>query len=131
MNSALAGDYEQQCEVRNLAATVAGLIMWLTQSKTDEEDWQAIGHANNTVTLVTQNAAKGLEWQVLIAVDLENEARGRLWGLSVITRVDDYYVDELLVGRSFQFWPYPFGKHAEGINIKDRIEKSDMGVKAS
>ena len=127
---ALASDYEQQCEVRNLAATVAGLIMWLTQLQVEKEDWQAIGHDDNTVTLITHHGAKGLEWPVVVAVDLEKEVRTRLWGLSVTPRVDDFDVNAPLAGRSLQFWPYPFGKQASGIDLKDRIEKSDVGLKA-
>jgi ATP-dependent helicase/nuclease subunit A len=127
---ALAGDYEQQCEVRNLAATVPGLVMWLNQLQADEEDWQAVGHDDVTVTLVTHHGAKGLEWPVVIAVDLETAVRTRLWGLAVLPRADTFDVNEPLAGRSLRFWPYPFGKQASGIAVKDRIEDSDVGLEA-
>ena len=126
----LATDYEQLCDVRNLAATVPGLVMWLHQLQADEEDWQAVGKDDDTVTLVTHHGAKGLEWPVVVAVDLENAVRSRLWGLAVLPRSEGFNVSEPLAGRTLRFWPYPFGKQSSGIAVKDRIEDSDVGQEA-
>ena len=126
----LAGDYEQLCDVRNMAATVPGLVMWLNELQADEEDWQAVGRDDDTVTLVTHHGAKGLEWPVVLAVDLEKAVRPRLWGLAVLPRPEGFDVAEPLAGRRLRFWPYPFGKQAAGILVKDRIEASDVGQEA-
>ncbi|MEH6626622.1 MAG: UvrD-helicase domain-containing protein [Motiliproteus sp.] len=126
----LAGDYEQHCEVRNLAATVPGLVMWLNQLHADEEDWQAVGQDDDTVTLVTHHGAKGLEWPVVLAVDLEKAVRPRLWGLAVLPRAEGFDVAEPLANRSLRFWPYPFGQQAAGIAVKDRIDESEVGIEA-
>jgi len=126
----LANDYEQHCEVLNIAATVSGLIMWLYELQDKEEDWQAVGKDKDTVTLVTHHGAKGLEWPVVLAVDLEKDVRTRLWDLSVMARPDDFDVTAPLAGRSLRLWPYPFGRQSSGIDLKDKIEGSEVGLQA-
>ncbi|MCP4144426.1 MAG: UvrD-helicase domain-containing protein, partial [bacterium] len=126
----LASDYEQHCEVLNIAATVSGLVMWLYELQDREEDWQAVGKDNDTLTLVTHHGAKGLEWPVVLAVDLEKDVRTRLWDLSVMAREDEFDVNAPLEGRSLRFWPYPFGRQSAGIDLKDKIEASEAGIQA-
>lgn len=126
----LASSYESNCSERNQAATVAGLLMSLYDSAANDEDWQAVGADEKTVTLVTHHGAKGLEWPVVVAVDLESKVRTRLWGLSVTPRADAFDVNEPLAQRRLRFWVYPFGQQSAGITVVDRIEESDEGIAA-
>ena len=127
---ALAQEYQQHCEVRNLAATVSGLLMWLGERAASEEDWQAIATDDDTLTLVTYHGAKGLEWPVVIATDLDSPLRTRLWGTSVVSEGDALNVKDPLAGRRIRFWPFPFGLQSKGIALKDRIEQSPAGQRA-
>lgn len=123
----LAVDYEQHCNVRNLAATVSGLLMWLGERARVDEDWQATTSDDDTVTLVTYHGAKGLEWPVVVATDLDSPLRTRLWGATVVGDGQPLDVSNPLAGRRIRFWPFPFGKQSKGIAVKDQIEQSALG----
>ena len=125
-----AATYEDQCDMLNVAATVPGLILWLNELATREEDWQAQAADGRAVTLVTHHGAKGLEWPVVIAVDLDANVQSRLWGLTVLQREEGFDMMEPLAGRQLRYWPWPFGMQSAGIPVADRIADSDIGVAA-
>ncbi|MEH6628625.1 MAG: UvrD-helicase domain-containing protein [Motiliproteus sp.] len=121
-----ADRYIDFCVSQNLAATVSGLILWLEDLGLQEEDWQAEA-AGDAVTLVTHHGAKGLEWPVVIAMDLADEWRSRLWGLSVEGRKQGFLWENPLADRSLRYWPSFFGRQSTGIAVKEKIEASDAG----
>ncbi|MEX2366385.1 MAG: 3'-5' exonuclease, partial [Pseudohongiellaceae bacterium] len=122
----LAGEYQQHCDTRNLAATVSGLLMWLEELASNEEDTQAMPVDGQAVTLVTYHRCKGLEWPVVIASDLEQTLRPRLWGTQVRGRNDGIDVRDPLAGRVIRFWPYPFGGQKAGVPLLGRMEDTDF-----
>ncbi len=123
-----ATKYEDQCNMLNLAATVPGLILWLYELAKTQEDWQAEAADGRAVSLVSHHGAKGLEWPIVIAVDLDAKVRPRLWGLTVMQREDDFDMNEPLAGRRLRYWPWPFGRQSTGIPVSDRISESPVGV---
>lgn len=125
-----AAKYEDQCDMLNIAATVPGLILWLYELAKNGEDWQAEAADGRAVTLVSHHGAKGLEWPVVIAVDLDANVRPRLWGLTVIQREDSFDMNDPLAGRRLRYWPWPFGRQSAGIPVADRIAESPVGVAA-
>lgn len=125
-----AAEYEDQCDQQNVAATVPGLILWLYDLAKREEDWQAEAGDGRAVTLVTHHGAKGLEWPVVLAVDLDTEIKTRLWGLSVLQREAGFAIDDPLAGRRLRYWPWPFGMQSSGIPVGDATESSSAGIAA-
>jgi ATP-dependent exoDNAse (exonuclease V) beta subunit len=125
-----AAKYEDQCDMLNVAATLPGLILWLNELTTRAEDWQAQAADGRAVTLVTHHGAKGLEWPVVIAVDLDSKVQSRLWGLTVLQRDEGFDMMNPLVGRQLRYWPWPFGLQSAGIPVADRIADSPVGVAA-
>lgn len=128
---ALAQEYQDNCELRNVAGTTSGLVMGLYNLQNNEEDWQAVGSDENTVSLVTHHGAKGLEWPVVLAVDLEQPVKQRYWGMTVQGRPQGFDVAAPLAQRALQFWPYPFGKQKTGVLVDERIQASDYGQQAA
>ena len=125
-----AAKYEDQCNMLNVAASVSGLVLWFYELASNGEDWQAEAADGRAVTLVTHHRAKGLEWPVVIAVDLDANVRLRLWGLSVLQRDSTFDMNEPLAGRQLRYWPWPFGKQSAGIPLADRIAESPVGAAA-
>jgi ATP-dependent helicase/nuclease subunit A len=125
-----AAKYEDQCDMLNVAATVPGLILWLTDLAARDEDWQAEAADGRAVTLVTHHGAKGLEWPVVIAVDLDAAVHPRLWGLTVLQRESGFDMMDPLDGRQLRYWPWPFGLQSKGIPVADRIAESPPGESA-
>ena len=125
-----AQQYEDHCNTRNLAATVSGLILWLYELQNDDEDQQAEHASRDSVTLVTHHRAKGLEWPVVISMDLDSKLKPKLWGLSVQPCTNDFDIDNPLNDRSLRYWTWPFGLQSTSINVKDELEASNHGLQA-
>ncbi|WP_198328548.1 UvrD-helicase domain-containing protein [Methylovulum psychrotolerans] len=123
-----AESYESQCGNEGRAATVTGLLLWLDQLSKGHEDTQAGNTQTHAVQLLTHHGAKGLEWPIVIALDLDTPIKSNVWGLSVTADHDNLDITRPLQGRSLQYWLWPFGQQAKGIAVKERVEQSGHGL---
>lgn len=122
-----ADDYMNQCTAQNQPATSAGLVLWLYQLAAAEQDTQATGGAENAIQLVTHWGAKGLEWPIVIAMDLTAELKPRLWSLSVLPSPDRVSLDDPLARRTLRYWPAFMGAHTTKVPLLERINASAEG----
>ncbi|MEQ9397114.1 UvrD-helicase domain-containing protein [Haliea sp.] len=122
-----AGDYLEQCRAQREPATVTGLVLWLQALADAEEDTQASGGDEDAIQLVTHHGAKGLEWPLVIAMDLASPLKPRLWGLTVLPSPEPVSLDNPLAGRSLHYWPAFFGNNSTGIPVLDTIDASAEG----
>ncbi len=120
----MASRYEDVCTSTQRAATISGLLLWLEEQKDAAEDALA-EPAVDAVRVLTHHASKGLEWPVVILTDLDKAPRSRLWGISTVSRSGVDAVNPLR-DRFIRYWPWPFGKQATGIPVKDRIDESEI-----
>ncbi|MFO7553449.1 MAG: UvrD-helicase domain-containing protein [Haliea sp.] len=122
-----AGDYLEQCRAQREPATATGLVLWLQALADAEEDTQASGGDEDAIQLVTHHGAKGLEWPLVIAMDLASALKPRLWGLTVLPSPEPVSLDNPLAGRSLRYWPAFFGNNSTGIPVLDTIDASAEG----
>lgn len=125
---AFANDYENQCRNENQIASVTGLLLWLNALAQDKEDAQAVNRQSEAVQLLTHHGAKGLEWPIVIVLDLEADIRRNYWGLTVDARQDGLDITQPLQGRQLRYWLWPFGKQEKDIAVKDRVQQSTYGL---
>ena len=122
----LARSYEEACLARSQPGTVSGLILWLGEQAQKDFDLLAEPPVN-AVKVMTHHAAKGLEWPIVILLDLEKNIQDRLW--SVGARSDTSLdVDAPLKNRWIRYWPWPFGSQQK-VNIADVIAQSSEGIR--
>jgi ATP-dependent exoDNAse (exonuclease V) beta subunit len=126
-----AADYMNQCTAQNQPATSAGLVLWLYQLAEAEEDTQATGGAENAIQLVTHWGAKGLEWPIVIAMDITADLKPRLWGLSVLPSPTAITLEDPLANRTLRYWPPFTGLHTANIPLLDQIAASAEGQQAT
>jgi ATP-dependent exoDNAse (exonuclease V) beta subunit len=124
---AFAEKYEDHCKTQQQAATIGGLIIWLQDLKSAELDTQPGDAKSNAVRVLTHHGAKGLEWPVVIAADLNDDLKPRIWGLNVVTEKKSVDLKNPLAGRLLRYWPFPFGGQKTGMPIVDAIQGSDFG----
>lgn len=124
---ALAAAYEDSCRATGKPGSVSGLLRWFDEQADAEKDQQPT-LAADAVQVLTHHAAKGLEWPVVILVDLDCETRDRCWGISVRS---DRGLDVMapLAGRFIQFRPWPFGKMKK-VPLRDIVANSAAGQAA-
>ncbi len=90
--------------------SIAGLAAYLEKTADEKTDSQAVRHTEGAVQVSTYHGAKGLEWPVVIAADLNNEATPALF-TTEIRDSGSFSPADPLAGRSIRFWPLlPTGK---------------------
>lgn len=120
----LAEDYEKRCHARRCAATIPGLILWFQQAVADKTDLLAATQ-EDAIRILTHHGAKGLEWPVVICLDLHAAIRDRLWDISVQSTAGVSLLDPLK-SREIRYWPWPYGKQSKGITTADKIADSEI-----
>lgn len=118
----LAAQYEEVCLSTRQAATLSGLLLWLNLQASEEADALAMPGVD-AVRVLTQHAAKGLEWPVVVVTDLDSAIHSRLWGISAAS-LEAVDAMNPLADRFIRYWPWPFGKQSKGIAVKDRVDES-------
>jgi len=119
----MATNYEDSCRNTQQAATISGLILWLSAEAEAELDARAEPPVD-AVRVLTHHAAKGLEWPVVILTDLNADVRDRTWDITAISGAGiDAHAP--LKDRFIRFWPWPFGKQSSGIGVADTVALSD------
>jgi ATP-dependent exoDNAse (exonuclease V) beta subunit len=125
-----AEDYINQCVTQSEPATAAGLVLWFHALAEAEEDTQATGGDEDAIQLVTHHGAKGLEWPIVIAMDLDASLKPRLWGLTVQPSTEPVDLDNPLKNRLLRYWPKFQGAQRSNIPLVDNIEASKEGAAA-
>lgn len=121
----LVKQYEETSLNTNQTASVSGLILWMKDQSSEEQDFLAMPSID-AVKVMTHHRAKGLEWPVVILTDLEAGVRDRLWGIGAMStgKVD---VHNPLKNRFIRFWPWPFGQK-KIVPIAGSISRSDLAI---
>jgi len=123
----LARSYEEVRLAQREPATVSGLILWLGEQAEEKLDMLAQPPVD-AVKVMTHHAAKGLEWPIVILLDLEKDIQARLW--SVGARSDaNLDVAAPLKDRWIRYWPWPFGAQKK-VAIGDVIAQSPEGIRS-
>lgn len=100
-------DYEDHCKSHHLAGTVTGFVLWLRELEQRLDDDQA-PNPGNAVNITTYHGSKGLEWPVVICVNLEASTKFSLYGVRVLSGSSKFSWQYPLQGRTISYWPNPF-----------------------
>ena len=111
----LATQYEDEAQTLRSAATAAGLVVWLTGLAGSNDELPASTDPD-AVNVLTYHRSKGLEWPMVIMLDLENARDGSAFGFTVEAS-EDFDVWHPLDGRWVRFWPWPYGAQRKDVHI--------------
>lgn len=103
--------FEDECIAAKRPATVSGMLRWLDELASAEEDNRATS-AHNSVTVLTYHGAKGLEWPVVVLTSLDATARSSLWGVRART-VGAFDPQQPLANRFVHCWLKTWGKRSQ------------------
>lgn len=122
-------EYEQHCETHHEAATLTGLFRWVNDlDQQDERIQQPQLEPGNAVDVLTFHKAKGLEWPIVVLVDVEGRYRFPFSGVFV-EPVGVFDVHDPLKHRVIKYWPAIFGKRSTNINVIETFKRSGEGKK--
>ena len=126
---ALAGDYEDECRAAGGGASVAGLVAWLKSLEDGTKDLIQPAEGVDALTITTYHKAKGLEWEVTVLFDLNEEPKPRLWEQPVAGGGAGAAAP--LVDRRIDLWPWPFGKSKKNSELGALADASPRGKAAA
>jgi ATP-dependent exoDNAse (exonuclease V) beta subunit len=118
--------YEDHCAAHHDAATLTGFLFWLENPSSPELDLQPVVTSGNAVHVLTYHKAKGLEWPVVIAADLNYQSPSTIFDVRVQLTAE-FDVNQPLANRTIRLWPNVFGKKTRNIPPLDRILNSQEG----
>lgn len=103
--------FEDECVAAKRPATVSGMLRWLDEIASAEDDNRATS-ADNSVTVLTYHGAKGLEWPVVVLTSLDATARSSLWDVRART-VGAFDPQQPLANRFVHCWLKTWGKRSQ------------------
>jgi ATP-dependent exoDNAse (exonuclease V) beta subunit len=106
--SGLAGEYEDACRATHEAATLSGLLLWLQALAASAADTLP-QPALDAVQVMTHHAAKGLEWPMVVLVDLASDVKDSIWGAVRAESSAAFDAQQPLKDRFLRYWPWPYG----------------------
>lgn len=122
----LAAEYEDECRSTRDAATLSGFLLWVQSLK--EEGADALPQpAIDAVQVMTHHAAKGLEWPVVVLVDLASDVKESIWDSVRAESTRNLDVRVPLNERFLRYWPRIYGKQ-KNIPVVQAVETGESGL---
>jgi len=108
-------EYQSSAHSTGAPATLNGLFAWLSDLANDFGTNEALDKGPidpeiNAVHIGTYHGAKGLEWPVVFATDLDANTRDRLFSLRPHSNAAALDMANPLIDRSLRLWINPFGR---------------------
>jgi len=125
----LAAEYESLSA--GSAASHAGFLLWCGSLESSGQDASAFDESADAVQILTWHGSKGLEWPVVICLDLDDEPRPRIWNSPAVVPAGSFDPDRPLDGRRLRFWPYPFGQQTKDVPLYQKADASPIGKTAA
>ncbi|KAF0101158.1 MAG: UvrD/REP helicase [bacterium] len=120
----MADKYEDICRSAQHAASISGLILWFNEQAGAEQDNLA-EPAIDAVKVMTHHGAKGLEWPVVVLLDIHTDVKDNVWSITAASR-SGIQVTDPLRDRFIRYWPWPFGAQ-KTVPLADEIALSEVG----
>jgi ATP-dependent exoDNAse (exonuclease V) beta subunit len=126
-------EYQNTAHSTGAPVTLNGLFGWLTDLADDYGTNEALDKGPidpeiDAVHIGTYHGAKGLEWPVVFATDLDTDTRTRLFSLRPHSDAVKLDLASPLAGRGLRLWVHPFGKSKAA--LLDDLQESPAGIKA-
>ncbi|MBX2890910.1 MAG: UvrD-helicase domain-containing protein [Saprospiraceae bacterium] len=114
-------DYESACQRLHSAASLSGFLLWLTDLAKSELDYQGSGEGDDAVKVLTYHRSKGLEYPVTICHNLNQPLKEQIWGINLVSEVEEPDLDDILGNRWIRFWVNPYGDQFRNTRLEETL----------
>ena len=124
----LVGEYQEERQQSRAPTTASDLCAWLL----DQEAKRPKSRRMEAVTVATYHASKGLEWNLVVLADLDDEPKGNPFGVNVSSDRTGSEIDwkDPLADRWLRFWPWPLGGQKKDVGLDVAAANSEEGKDA-
>lgn len=123
----LANDYEESALSFQTPSSIPGFLHWLDDLHKQKEDSFPFQEFGEGVSVLTWHKAKGLEWPIVIVLDLEQDIKDRCWDLNI--NMDEAFdPKEPLRNRQPTLLFRPFGRHGKNVSLYERAKRTEYGI---
>lgn len=119
----VARDYQEVCETRRRACTIAGLVRHLEELDNTSE--QSPGATRDAVQVLTYHRSKGLEWPMVVCTDLEDSRASTFFDVHM-SQEGEFDESAPLASRSLRVFPWPYGAKKKA-PLLERLQQSARG----
>lgn len=120
----IALKYEESCKSLHIATSLSGFIFWCQRKIETNTDFQGAGEGPDSVSVLTYHRSKGLEWPIVILLDLDKEVNTKINNLTIVPKNNTIDLSNILGNRWVRLWINPYGKNNKKTVLWDNIEKS-------
>ena len=120
----IALKYEESCKSLHIATSLSGFIFWCQRKIETKADFQGAGEGPDAVRVLTYHRSKGLEWPIVILMDLDKEVNTKINNLTIVPKNNTIDLSNILGNRWVRLWINPYGKNNKKTVLWDNIEKS-------
>ena len=120
----IALKYEESCKSLHIATSLSGFIFWCQRKIETKADLQGAGERPDAVRVLTYHKSKGLEWPIVILLDLDKEVNTKINNLTIVPKNNTIDLSNILGNRWVRLWINPYGKNNKKTVLWDNIEKS-------
>jgi ATP-dependent exoDNAse (exonuclease V) beta subunit len=124
-------DYESACQRLHSAASLGGFLLWINQLSDHEQDAQGSGETDDAVKVLTYHRSKGLEYPLTICHSLDQKLKEQVWGLNLVSEVEEPDLDNILDNRWLRFWVNPYADQLKNTPLETTLHQTDEWFSAS
>lgn len=121
----IVAEYEDECRSGFDVATLSGFLLWLRELETAGQDVLA-QPSIDAVRVMTHHGAKGLEWPVVVLMDLAGKVKESTFDAVRASALMALDVADPLRNRFIRYWPWPFGAQNNN-QITQVVDGSSVG----
>ena len=125
----LAVEYEDQARIVRSAATAAGLVSWLGGPAGTGSELPPSTDPG-AVNVSTYHRAKGLEWPMVVLLDLQTARDPSAFGFSVEAG-GEFDVWTPLKDRWVRYWPWPYGSQRKNVHLDTSVLETAEHLQAA
>jgi ATP-dependent exoDNAse (exonuclease V) beta subunit len=114
-------DYESACQRLHSAASLGGFLLWFNNLADAELDLQGSGESDDAVKVLTYHRSKGLEYPVTICHNLGQNLKEQIWGINLVSEVEEPDLDNILGNRWLRFWVNPYGDQFRNTRLEETL----------
>ena len=114
-------DYESACQRLHSAASLGGFLLWFNDLANSKLDYQGCGESDDAVKVLTYHRSKGLEYPVTICHNLNQNLKEQIWGINLVSEVEEPDLDNILGNRWIRFWVNPYGDQFRNTRLEETL----------